>query len=308
MKQVALVTGCFGFIGSHIVDSLLERGYRVLGVGNPRDETNQFISSVQSNPNFDLVGHDITDPELGQSIDEDIESIFHLAVNRSSENQVLLKQVNITGTVKMLELARKRNTRRFVFSSSAAVYGNPDQSPITEDTPVNPVNHYGASKAAGEMTVNQYNQKYGLETVILRYFNVFGPRQSPTHGAISIFINNALRDVPITIEGNGTYRYTPVYVGDVVSANMLASQIETAAGSTINITGNETIKILDIAHKVKKLIQKSTSEIIFSKSRPQWKNKHIGSIDTMKRILGLTPAKSFDVALEETVQWYLNSW
>ena len=305
MKQVALVTGCFGFIGSHLVDSLLEKGYRVLGVGSLRDERNQFYDSIQSNPNFNLAGHDINDTELEQNINEDIDSIFHLAVNRSADNPVLLTEVNITGTVKILEIARKHNTRRFVFSSSAAVYGNPDQTPITEETPLNPNNPYGVSKVAGEMFVNLYNERYGIETVILRYFNVFGPRQAPNLGAISIFVNNAMRNVPITIEGDGTYRYTPVYVSEVVSANILASEAKTAAGSTINISGNEIIQILDIAHKVKKLIQNSTSEINFIESRQQWSNEHIGSTDTMKRILDFVPTKSFHAALEETTQWYL---
>ena len=304
MSKTVLVTGCFGFVGSHMVDMLLEKDYKVLGVGTPRKEKDRNFSSFIHSPKFELIGEDVLKLDVKPEVSTEINTIFHFATSRASDNPKQLTEVNVIGTLNVLELARKADIQRVVFSSSAAVYGNPTNSPIREDTAMDPLNLYGVSKAAAEYYMKAYSRNYAIETSILRYFNVYGPRQSPNLGAISIFINQILRNLPITLEGDGRYRYTPIYVDDTAQATYLASQQPAAANETINICGSEILELRDIVRRIRELVPASRSSVIFKEPRPQWGDSQIGNTDTMRELLDFEPKCSLDESLPLTIEWF----
>jgi UDP-glucose 4-epimerase len=224
----------------------------------------------------------------------------------SIEDPLLVNDVNVRGTINMLELARKLNAKRFVFSSSAAVYGDPEEMPVHEHCSFNPLSPYAASKVAAEMYVNAYSASYDIDSCILRYFNVYGPRQtySEYSGVISIFINQALKDEPITIDGDGEQTRSFVHVSDVVRATILAGEQRTAIGATINVSGTELISINRISQIVKEQAKQSKSPIVHGPPRIGDVKDSIGSIEQAQKILGFTPEVPLDGGLQETIEWY----
>jgi len=304
------VTGASGFIGSHVVDHLLEKGYRVIGIDNMRTGRIKNLESAMKNDQFRLLKADIRDENLAVQIREEAHTIFHLAaissVKISIEDPLMVHDINVNGTLNILELARKLDVTRFVFSSSASVYGNPEEMPVREDFSLKPLSPYASSKIAGEMYVNSYAISYGVESSILRYFNVYGPRQaySEYSGVISIFINQALTDRPITIEGDGEQTRSFVHVTDVSKATILAGELTTAIGSTINMSGIELVSINRIAQIVKNQIKGSKSEITHVPPRIGDVKDSIGNIERAQKLLGFTPEIPLDRGLQETADWY----
>jgi UDP-glucose 4-epimerase len=212
----------------------------------------------------------------------------------------------VGGVLNILEIARARNAKRIVLTSSAAVYGNPTKLPVTEDTPVNPLSPYAASKLSAEMYCLAYGETFGLIPTILRYFNVYGPRQefSEYSGVIPIFINQALDDSPITVDGDGLQTRSFIHVDDVVRATILAGQMMETGSQIFNLSGTESINILDLAIMIKKHIPDSESEISHGPARLGDVKDSIGSIDRISKILNFTPDVSFETGLESTVSWY----
>ncbi|MBD3405766.1 MAG: NAD-dependent epimerase/dehydratase family protein [Candidatus Lokiarchaeota archaeon] len=304
MSQTVLVTGCFGFIGSNLVESLLKKKYHVIGIGNPRKEKQHNFVSFIDNSSFELLETDIMRINPTQRVEHEIDTVFHLATNRNNATPIVLTEINVTGTVNILEFVRQNDIKKIVFSSSAAVYGVSSESPITEKTKTNPQNVYAASKLSAEKYIQVYHRQYGIKTAILRLFNVYGPKQAKNHGAVSIFINQAMKDESITLEGNGSYEYTPIYVSDLLDAIILASKKSTIREEIINIGGPEIVTIGHIAQRVIQLVKRSKSKIKFKKPRPNWGTSHIGSIETMKEILDFVPRWSLDEGLNETITWY----
>ncbi|MFW9968136.1 MAG: GDP-mannose 4,6-dehydratase [Candidatus Thorarchaeota archaeon] len=312
MTETALVTGCAGFVGSALVDHLLEKGYSVIGLDNFSVGLERNIESALMNPEFRLVTADIMDKDLAKHFDSEIDIIYHLAaissVKRSVEEPLLIHRINTTGTLKVLELARQYQIRRVVFSSSAAVYGMPNQMPVTEDTPVDPLSPYGASKLGAEMYLRSYHSTYGIEAVILRYFNIYGPRQifSPYSGVVSIFCNQALKDLPITVDGDGLQTRSLIHVDDAVEATRLAGETSCAAGETMNVAGSDTITVLELANRISALMPESKSSIVHGPARQGDVKESIGSGNRAKELLGFTPAVALDDGLERTLDWYRN--
>ncbi len=310
MDSTCIVTGASGFIGSHVVDHLLEKGYRVIGIDNMRTGRIKNLESAMKNDQFRLLKADIRDENLAVQIREEAHTIFHLAaissVKISIEDPLMVHDINVNGTLNILELARKLDVTRFVFSSSASVYGNPEEMPVREDFSLKPLSPYASSKIAGEMYVNSYAISYGVESSILRYFNVYGPRQaySEYSGVISIFINQALTDRPITIEGDGEQTRSFVHVTDVSKATILAGELTTAIGSTINMSGIELVSINRIAQIVKNQIKGSKSEITHVPPRIGDVKDSIGNIERAQKLLGFTPEIPLDRGLQETADWY----
>ena len=170
MTETIVVTGASGFIGSHLVDFLLSKGCVVIGIDNMRTGKEENLASAISNDKFRLANADIRDSKLSTMIEEDIDTIFHLAaissIKKSVEDPLLVNDVNVNGTINVLELARKKNVNRFVFSSSAAIYGDPVKMPVREDFPFNPLSPYAASKIAAEMFIQSYGKSFGMNTTI----------------------------------------------------------------------------------------------------------------------------------------------
>jgi UDP-glucose 4-epimerase len=310
MTDTIIVTGAAGFIGSHLVDRLLAKGNVVIGIDNIRTGKKENLSEAMSSDRFRLLEADIRNADLSSLIGEDVDIVYHIAaissVKESVENPMLVNDVNVNGTVNVLEMARRRNAKRFVFSSSAAIYGNPEDMPVHEDFPFNPLSPYAASKIAGEMYVHSFRESYNLDTTILRYFNVYGPRQaySAYSGVVSIFVNQAMAGDPIKIEGDGEQTRSFLNVADVVRATQLAGELKPAVGETINISGPNLVTIKELARILKESIDGCQSEIVHVEPRIGDVRDSIGNIERAQKILGFSPEIPLERGLEETVEWY----
>jgi UDP-glucose 4-epimerase len=245
--KLALVTGGAGFIGSHITERLLVEGYRVRILDN-------FSTGKQENiPESSLVeviSGDVANYETVQNAMENVAIAFHEAaiasVPETVGNPLASERVNYRGTLNVLEAARHAGTQRVMFACSAAVYGDLPELPKQENMPLKPLSPYAVDKLASEHACQMYWHLYGLETVSLRYFNVFGPRQdpsSPYSGVISIFADCLQHGRQPAIYGDGEQTRDFVYVSDVVEANMRAAMAPAAPGRAINVATGSTITI-----------------------------------------------------------------
>jgi len=266
-----LVTGGAGFIGSHLVDKLLEGGHRVGVIDNFSSGIEKNIASHFGDSNFTVYKTDIRDDLSAVFAENTWDSIFHLAaipsVQLSIENPELTHDVNVNGTLNLLEAARKYNVKRFIFSSSAAVYGDQDTLPIKEDAELKPLSPYALHKVIGEQYCTLYNRLYGLETVCLRYFNVYGPRQNPDGGYASLIpkcISAMSKGEVFTINGDGSQTRDFIFVEDIVAANMKAALIDSpnVSGNAYNIGSGVETSVKEIVTIIGELL-KSKSDIIY---------------------------------------------
>lgn len=243
----ALVTGGAGFIGSHIVDRLVSEGAAVRVLDNlTTGKVSNLATSMKSGRVKFLKGS-ITDVKAVRAAARGANTIFHEAalvnVPRSFRNPQVVYRVNTEGTINLLEASRRYDVEHFVYASSSSVYGETGRAPVDEDTPLRPVSPYAASKLAAEESCQVYWRAYGLPTVSLRYFNVYGPRQSggSYSGVISVFAKAISRNQVPVINGDGSQTRDFVYVEDVVQANLSSAQERHAAGEVFNIgTGRQT--------------------------------------------------------------------
>jgi nucleoside-diphosphate-sugar epimerase len=254
MKYV--VVGGAGFIGSNIVDKLVEQNHEVVVIDNLSTGKRENI-----NPKVKLEYIDISDPKQDKNMTEVMkgaDSVFLLAakarVQPSIEEPVEYEVNNTIGTLNVLKCASDAGVRRVVYSASSSAYGNTEKLPSVESDPVNPLSPYGAQKYYGEVMCKMFSEVYGLETVSLRYFNIYGERQN-VGGAyamvIGIFVDQLLKGEPMTIRGDGEQRRDFTYVGDVVNANILASQSEKVGnGEVINIGNGDNRSINEIADMI----------------------------------------------------------
>ena len=246
-----VVTGGAGFIGSHVVDELLDQGYEVIVLDNLSTGR---ISNLQRIDDIELYHCDVTRAPLGlAAIIKGAECVFHLAaktsVQESLEYPDLYTQANVVGTASMLEACRLAGVKRFVFSSTSAIYGNTNVFPTTEDVSPSPISPYALSKLIGENYCRFYSQVYEISTVCLRYFNVYGHRVNPLssyRSVIPIFIDQRLSGKPLTITNDGHQARDFFHVQDVAKANLAAMQFS-GAGHVINIGSGTAISVNEIA-------------------------------------------------------------
>ncbi|WP_025674881.1 NAD-dependent epimerase/dehydratase family protein [Paenibacillus polymyxa] len=241
-----LVTGGAGFIGSHIIDVLEEKHIDYFVVDNLSTGK---LSNLPRNANFYKV--DILDAEFEKVFSEELPThVIHLAaqskVNISNTAPLKDGEVNILGTLNVLKLCKEYSCKKIIYSSSAAVYGNAENLPINEDTPINPVSNYGISKFTPELYIKCYAYNYGIEYTILRYSNVFGPRQTTDGegGVISIFLNNIINGKKNYIFGDGEQTRDFIYVKDIAQANLLS--LFSGHNQTINISTGKSISINEL--------------------------------------------------------------
>lgn len=267
--KVALVTGAAGFIGSHITEKLISLGLKVIAVDDLSAGRIENIDFLNNN-NLFFYKADISKKSEIEEIfrQNNIDVVFNNAA--SKKNICLLDpsrdlEVNAQGTLSLLELSKKYKIKKFVHASSGSVYGEAAVIPQTEDHPINPVSYYGVSKLAGERYVKVFNHLHNLNTTILRYFHVYGPRQDysmDTGGVISIFIKRALNDENIYIHGDGTQERSFTYVQDVVDANLIVAIKESTSGEFYNIASGININL----NSLKDIIlseTKSNSKVIY---------------------------------------------
>ncbi|MFW9788919.1 MAG: NAD-dependent epimerase/dehydratase family protein [Candidatus Thorarchaeota archaeon] len=310
MKRTVVVTGAAGFVGSHLVDLLLTEEFYVVGIDNLRTGKMENLSNALKNSNFEFANFDICDENLIEIVKRPVDIVFHLAaissVKFSIENPDEVNRVNVKGTRNMLELARTCNAKRFVFSSSAAVYGNPTSLPVREDSPLNPLSPYAESKVAAEMECLSFESLYGLVPTIFRYFNVYGTRQehSEYSGVIPIFINQGIRNEDITIEGDGEQTRSFINVEDVVRATYLGGLLESRSNEILNLSGTNSISILELANFIKERIPTSTSKIVHIDAREGDVKDSVGSMERTSKVLGFSPKVLFKSGLDRTISWF----
>jgi UDP-glucose 4-epimerase len=242
-----LVTGGAGFVGSHLVPCLLESGYSVTVLDNLSHGKMENLNEVLDHPQFTFQRADILDKTIPTLFFAGIDSIIHLAalidISASVSDPIRNHEVNVNGTFKMLQAAVKHKVRKFVFASSTAVYGEVKNLPIQEGIAIHPISPYAASKVAGEAYCSAFSNCYGLETVALRFFNIYGQRSenSPYSGVITKFLKKIIADEVLTVDGDGEQTRDFIYVNDIVKAIILALEKEGLKGEVFNVcTGMPT--------------------------------------------------------------------
>ena len=308
-----LVTGGVGFIGSHLVDRLLNESFKVTVVDNLDTGRLQNIAHHKGREEFHFMQGDIRDFDLVKEAMKDIDVVFHEAalasVTLSVKNPIITNEINVTGTLNLLKVSSDLCVKRFVYASSAAVYGDTPSPQKREDVTPNPTSPYGASKLAAENYVKLFHKVYGLETVSLRYFNVYGPRQrfdiqSAYGGAITIFTNRLLKNMPPIIYGDGEQTRDFVYIQDVVEANMLALNTKNAAGEVFNIGTGTNISVNQVAEILKDIMNRKDLKNVHADPRPTDIRHGYADISKAKRMLGFQPKVSIKEGLKKLVNWY----
>lgn len=269
-KAPVLVLGGAGFIGSHLVEQLVQAGYSVRVLDDLSSGHAENLSPVIGD--IELVRGSILDRELLSNAVQGCRGVFHLAavvsVQRSFIEPYLIHDVNATGTLNVIEAATKHGAK-LIFSSTAAVYGEDVEQPVREDAKLTPISPYGAQKLYGEGLIRSYVRAEGLRAVSLRYFNVYGPRQdpsSPYSGVISIFARRTLEGKPLTIYGDGGQTRDFISVRDIARANILAYESDCGAGEAINIGTGNSVTLLELTNSLFRALGKHT-EVVHEPAR-----------------------------------------
>lgn len=308
-----LVTGGAGFIGSHIVDRLLKEGFEVTVLDNLSNGRRENIAHHENRKDFHFIKGDIRDVALVRKLIGDVDAVLHeaalVSVPRSIENPLLTNEINVIGTLNLLEACRDANVRRFIYASSTAIYGDTEKLPIHERLTPHPVSPYAVSKLAAENYVKIYHKVYGFNTVCLRYFNVYGSRQTYNSysGVITVFINRLLKNEAPIIYGDGEQTRDFVHVQDVVEANMLALTKKTAIGETFNIATGTLTTINQLATMLQQIMNKTDLKPVYASPRPGDIKHSYADITKAKKLLQYKPRVSLKDGLVKLVRWYADS-
>ena len=290
-----LVTGGAGFIGSHLVDRLIKEGYEVVVLDNFFSGNIENIKHHLESRMFYLVKGNVRSSDKVEEAIMNVDAVFHLAaivsVPLSIENPLLVNDVNVAGTLNLLKASLKADVKRFIYVSSCAVYGEVDRLPVDERRPANPISPYAVSKLAAEYYCKVFYENYGLDTLCLRYFNVYGPRQvrDSYSGVITQFIDRLKQGKPPIIYGDGQQTRDFVHVRDVVDANMLALSSQRSVGEVVNVgTGKQTM-INQLAEVLLELSGRSYLKPKYEAPRKGDIRNSCADISKAKRALGYEP-------------------
>lgn len=301
-----LVTGGAGFIGSHIVRALVNRGDRVRVIDDFSSGKRDNLTEVMSD--IELVEGDIRDVNVTMNAAQGVEAVFHLAavpsVPRSIKEPRLTHQVNVDGAFNVLLAARDAGVSRFIFSSSSSIYGDTETLPKIEDMTPKPKSPYALQKLIGEQYCRIFSETYGMSTICLRYFNIFGPRQDPESeyaAVIPKFITSMINDRPPTIYGDGTQTRDFTYVSNAVSANLLAADKDSFTGEIVNISTGIQLDLNSLAKKVGEIVNRKYDPI-YEESRPGDVKHSMGAIKKAKSLLGYRVITPLDQGLIATYE------
>ena len=306
-----LITGGAGFIGSNLAEAILEMGYRVRVLDNFSTGKRENIERFKDNPNFLLIEGDIRDIKTCEKAIENVDYVLHQAawgsVPRSIEMPLIYEEINIKGHLNMMEVARKANVKKFVYASSSSVYGDHPALPKVEGVEGKVLSPYALTKKVNEEYANLYFRLYGLETIGLRYFNVFGRYQDP-HGfyaaVIPKFVKMLLNNEAPTINGDGETSRDFTYIDNVIEANLKACLASNeASGRAFNIAygGRETLN--NLYKKLCELLEKEIPANYGPERTGDIRHSN-ASIENTKKYLGYSPEYNMDKGLELTIEWY----
>lgn len=304
-----LVTGGAGFIGSHIVRALLEQGDFVRVLDNFSTGKRDNVGQVSNLSGFELLEGDIRNQDTVAKAVQDIDIIFHeaafVSVPQSMDDPLPCFEINQRGTEFLLEAARKAGVKRVVLASSAAVYGDSDAMPLDEQTPLRPLSPYAVSKRVDELYAEMYTRSFGLDVVALRYFNVYGPRQRPDSmyaAAVPIFTRRLLDGKSVTIYGDGGQTRDLVYVGDIVRANLAASEHPAAPGQVFNVCSGHEIRVIDLVETLMDLFP-NAPDPQFAPPRAGDIYRSVGNPQKAVNLLGFRAETSLAEGLKAVVDW-----
>jgi UDP-N-acetylglucosamine 4-epimerase len=306
-----LVTGAAGFIGSNLVEAILSLGYKVRGLDNFSTGKMENIALFMDNPYFEFIEGDIRDMDTCMRVCKGIDYVLHQAawgsVPRSIEMPLLYEEINIKGTLNMMEAAHQNNVKKFVYASSSSVYGDEPGLPKKEGTEGNLLSPYAITKRANEEYGKLYTRLYGLDTYGLRYFNVFGKRQDPNGAYAAVipkFIKQLLNNERPTIYGDGKQSRDFTYIENVVEANLKACKApRKAAGQVYNVAFGGREYIIDVYYMLCRALDKRI-EPIFAPDRPGDIKHSNADVSKANKMLGYEPEWCFKKGIEAVIEWY----
>ena len=311
MSDRFLVTGGAGFIGSHLVRRLVADGGRVRVVDNLATGKRERLADLEGAIEF--IEGDLADPEICETSLDGVHCVLHQAavpsVQRSVKNPVETNRANVTSTLNLLESSRKHQVRRFVYASSSSAYGDTPVLPKREDMPPNPLSPYALQKFAGERYCQLYFRLYGLETVSLRYFNVFGPSQDPYSeysAVIPKFATRLGKEEPIVVYGDGEQSRDFTYIDNVVEANILALSAPRAPGTVINVGCGERITLNRLIAILEEIMGVRAS-VDYQPARPGDVRDSLADISLARDLLGYEPKVGVAEGLRRTADWFASN-
>ena len=314
-----LVTGAAGFIGSNLVEWLLDNGNSVVALDNYLTGKKENIEVYFNNENFKFIEGDICDLDTCHQACESVEYVLHQAalgsVPRSIKNPSLSTNINILGFVNMMFAAAEAKVKRFIYAASSSTYGDSEDLPKVEEKIGKPLSPYAISKYVNELHAENFSSLYGVDNIGLRYFNVFGRRQDP-HGAyaavIPTFISQLLNHVRVTINGDGYHGRDFTYIDNVIEANIRALIVEDSAAvnQVYNVAYGEINTLNALYKKIKSLLSENDTfiaslEPVFGPDRPGDIKESLASIEKAKSLLGYDPEYDLNSGLEKAINWYV---
>jgi len=311
MSKSFLVTGGAGFIGSHIVRRILNEGGTVRVLDNLCTGKRERLRDVE--PSIEFIEDDLTDHLACDAAVRGVEFVLHQAaipsVHRSIQDPLGTNRANITGTLNLLESCRKQGVRRFVYAASSSAYGDTEVLPKREDMPPNPLSPYALQKLVGERYCKLYNDLYGLETVSLRYFNVFGPSQDPYSeysAVIPKFATRLQKGQSLVVYGDGEQSRDFTYVDNVVEANLLALKARHAAGAVVNVGCGDRLTLNRLIQFLEEILG-VRAEVDYQPSRCGDVRHSLADINLARDLLGYQPKVAVKEGLRRTVEFFVAS-
>jgi nucleoside-diphosphate-sugar epimerase len=311
MADRYLITGGAGFIGSHLVKHVLGAGGNVRVVDNLSTGFAKRLSQIRDS--VQLVTADLADNSVAAEVVKDVDYVLHQAavpsVQRSVVDPVGTNRSNVTATLNLLENSRKAGVRRFVYAASSSAYGDTEVLPKSEDMPANPLSPYALQKWVGERYCKLYHELYGLETVSLRYFNVFGPGQDPYSeysAVVPKFTTKLLAKEHITVYGDGEQSRDFTYIDNVIQANLLALRAPNAPGEVCNIGCGQSVTLNQLIQILEELL-KVRAQVTYAPAKPGDVRHSLADITKATRVLGYVPETEVEEGLRKTVEALVKS-
>ena len=313
-----LITGAAGFIGSNLCEFMLHKGYDVVGLDNLATGFMHNLNEFKSHPNFSFIEADIRDYESCIKATQGVDYVLHQAalgsVPRSLKDPITSNDVNVTGFLNMLEASKQNNVKRFVYAASSSTYGDSEQLPKVEENIGKPLSPYAITKYVNELYADIYSKAYGLETIGLRYFNVFGKRQDP-HGAyaavIPKFIHQFIEGNSPVVNGDGSYSRDFTYIDNVLQMNYLAitTTNQAAVNQVYNTAVGDCVSLLEMSDNIKEGLSAYDAnikniELTFGPFREGDIPHSQASIEKAKKLLGYQPTHNFKEGIKESLEWY----